>query len=73
MMFGDKPATTVLEVMKSKVADLGVAIDPDASKMIKDGYSDDGIAGGTKGDVDRMMGERIDDATGPFIYDGTIP
>ena len=73
MMFGDKPVTTALEVVKRKVADLGVSIDPDASEMIKDGYSDDGVAGGDDEDVDRMMGERVDPITGPSIYKGTIP
>ena len=73
MMFGDKPATTALEVVKRKVADLGVSIDPAASEMIKDGYSDDGVAGGEDEDVDRMMGERVDPTTGESIYEGTVP
>ena len=50
-----------------------MAIDPAAGEMIMDGYSDDVVAGGTKHDVDRMMGERFDDATGAFVYEGTIP
>ena len=57
MNFGDRPATTALEVVKRKVADLGAAIDPAAAAMIKEGYSDDGVAGGTKHDVACMMGE----------------
>ena len=72
MMFGDRPATTALEVVKRKVAELGVSIDPAASEMIQDGYSDDGVAGGEDEDLDRMMGERIDPAMGDSIFEGTI-
>ena len=41
--------------------------------MIKKGYSDDRVAGGTKQDVARMMGERYDDEKDEFIFEGTIP
>ena len=58
MHFGDRVATTGLEVAKRKVADVGEAIDPAAAAMIKKGYSDDGFAGGTKQDITRLMGER---------------
>ena len=51
MHFGDRVAATGLEVSKRKVADVGEAIDPAAAKMIKKGYSDDGVGGGTKQDV----------------------
>ena len=50
-------ATTALEVAKRKVADVGEAINPATATMIKEGYSDDGIAGGTKRDMAHMMGE----------------
>ena len=50
-----------------------MAIDPAVAAMIKEGYSDDGVAGGTKRDVARMMGERFDDDKGEFVYEGTIP
>ena len=72
MMFGDRPAATALEVTKRKVAELGESIDPEASEMIQDGYSDDGVTGGENEDLDRMMGERIDPATGESIFEGTI-
>ena len=68
MNFGDGPATTALEVVKRKVADIGEAIDPAAAAMIKEGYSDDGVAGGTDQDVARMMGERYDDDNDEFVY-----
>ena len=41
--------------------------------MIKKGYSDDGVAGGTKQDVERLMGEHYDSEKDKFVYDGTIP
>merc|ERR1711942_154141 len=72
MHFGDCVATTGLEVAKMKVADVGEGIDPAAAAMIKKGYSDDGVAGGTKQDVTRQMGERYDDDKDKFIYEGTI-
>ena len=73
MHFGDRVAATGLEVAKRKVADVGEAIDPDAAEMIKKGYSDDGVGGGTKQDVERLMGEHYDPEKDEFVYDGTIP
>ena len=73
MNFGDRVTTTALEVAKRKVADIGEAIDLAAAAMIKKGYSDDGVAGGTKQDVTRKMGERYDDEKDEFVYEGTIP
>merc|ERR1711867_115402 len=40
--------------------------------MIKKGYSDDGVTGGTKQDVTRLMGERYDADKDEFVYEGTI-
>ena len=72
MNFGDRPATTELEVVKRKVADIGEAIDPAAAMMIKKGYSDDGVAGGTKKDVTLLMGKCYDDEKDEYVYEGTI-
>merc|ERR1712236_101412 len=72
MHFGDRVATTGLEVAKRTVADVGEAIDPAATAMIKKGYSDDGVEGGTKKDVTRLMGERYDEEKDEFVYEGTI-
>ena len=41
--------------------------------MIKKGYSEDGVGGGTKQDVERLMGEHYDPETDEYVYDGTIP
>ena len=57
MMFGDRPAAAALEVTLNKVAEMGKSIDPEASEMIRDGYMDDGAAGGEDEDLDQMMGE----------------
>ena len=62
-------ATTALEVAKRKVADVGEAMDPAAATMIKKGYSDDGVAGGTKQDVARMMGEHYNVENNEFMYE----
>ena len=72
MMFGDKPAAAALEVALNKVAELGKSIDPEASEMIRDGYVDDGAAGGEDEDLDRMMGEEVDPSTGEVTFKGTI-
>ena len=57
MHFGDRPAMAGLEVAKHKVADLGANIDPLAAQMIKKGYVDDGAGGGSKEDVERLIGD----------------
>merc|ERR1712215_214092 len=54
------------------VADVREAIDPAATKLIKKGYSDDGVGGGTKQDVARLMGELYDAEKDEFVYNGTI-
>merc|ERR1712082_571075 len=41
--------------------------------MIKKGYSNNGVAGGTKQDVACMMGEHYDNERDEFVYEGTIP
>ena len=65
--FGDITAGLLLEIAKRKVANLGEDINPQAATQLKDFfYVDDGILGGTKEDVDRMGGERVDG-----VYTGT--
>ena len=71
MHFGDRCATCALQVALSKVADAGAHIDPDAAEMIKQGYVDDGIGGGSKEDVDRLMGEETW-REGKPTYSGTV-
>ena len=68
--FGDRTAATQLEVSKNLLADLGLDIDEEACKKIKeDMYVDDGVTGGKKCDVQRMVGNRDDEGN----FDGTIP
>ena len=55
--FGDVPAACLLEISKKKVAIEGEDIDPEAStKIVKDSYVDDGLTGGKKETVERMVG-----------------
>ena len=71
MHFGNRPAMCGLEVAKSKLADLGYTIDPEAALMIKKGYVDDGTGGGSKATVDWLIGEEtwVD---GEPRYSGTV-
>ena len=67
--FGDRPAANFLELGKDLTADAGIEIDPVASKKIKrDSYVDDGVTGGSKAEVERMMGTSL----GNGNYSGTI-
>ena len=69
VVFGDRPAAQFLELGKALVADAGRDIDPVATEKIKrDSYVDDHITGGTKAEVMRMMGSRLEDGS----YDGTV-
>ena len=72
MHFGDRCATTGLKVALNKVAEAGCSIDPAAAEMIRQGYVDDGIGGGAKEDVDRLMGEETW-LEGKPSYSGTVP
>ena len=66
--FGDMAAGLLLEVGKRIVANLGADIYPVAAAQLKDyTYVDDGVAGGSQEDVDRMRGSRVDGK-----YTGTI-
>lgn len=74
MHFGDKCAAAGLEVSKNKTADKGADIDPVAAEAIKRGYVDDGLGGGTKEVVDRMVGtETYHKETKSWTYTGTVP
>ena len=67
--FGDRPAANFLELGKDLCADAGKKIDPVASKKIKqDCYVDDGVTGGSKKEVAKMMGDKL----GEGNYSGTI-
>ena len=55
MHFGDRCTAIGLEVAKHLVATAREKIDPEAVKMIKQDYVDDGFRGGTNADVLRLM------------------
>merc|ERR1712218_643562 len=71
MHFGDRCATCGLKGALCRVAEAGKRIDPAAAKMIKQGYVDDGIGGGSREDVDRMVGKEAW-VGGMPTYDGTV-
>ena len=47
MHFGDKPAAAGPEEAKAKVAEAGQYIDKEAATILKGGYINDGIGGGS--------------------------
>ena len=62
--FGDRPAGEFLELGKGLTADAGQEIDPVAArKLKKDSYVDDHVTGGTRAEVERMMGTRLEDGS----------
>ena len=72
MHFGDRCPMCGLEVAKTKVADLGKHINPEAVPMIKLTYVDDGSGGGTTETVDRLIGEESTDPQGNLTYTGSV-
>ena len=64
----ERAAETYPEVAQ----DLNIDVDEvkeDSIKLLKDTYVDDGTTGGTKKQVDRMLGSKMEDGS----YSGTIP
>ena len=56
--FGDLAAGLLLEVAKKKAAEAGGYIDPFAARqLVRFTYVDDGLPGGSREDVDRMLGK----------------
>ena len=67
--FGDQIAGLVLELAKRFAADLGKDIDSEACRQISEKtYVDDGVGGGSKAQVDRYRGVKVNG-----VYNGTIP
>ena len=67
--FGDLSAGCQLEVGLHKIADAGMVVCPVAASKIKhDRYVDDGLTGGKKSVVDKLVGKKRVDGT----YDGTL-
>ena len=70
---GDRPASCIMELAKSDVADAGVDIDPVAARAIKeDTYVDDGASGGSEEAVSRMIGDVQELPDGSLTYTGTL-
>ena len=72
MHFGDQPVATGLEVAKEIASEEGKAINKGmASKMMKGGYVDDHIVGGTEEECTKMKG-KCSFINGEYFCDGTI-
>ena len=72
--FGDVAASLCLELAKNRVADRGLELgmDPMAVEKLKqDVYVDDYVGGGSRADVDRMVGT-CQEVDGKLVYDGTF-
>ena len=70
---GDKPAALGLEIGKDIASEKGEDIDPEAARKLKeDTYADDGLTGGDKEVVKRMVGQRHVHVDGTVSYDGTM-
>ena len=67
--FGDVPAGCQLEVALNKTADIGRSISPVAAEKLKhDRYVDDGLSGGTRSVVQKLVGRKTHDGS----YDGDL-
>ena len=80
IQFGDRPAAALMNIAVEKAAetyedaanDLNLPIKEvkeDSKKLLKDTYVDDGTTGGSRKEVERMIGVKLDDGS----YSGTIP
>lgn len=71
--FGDKPAAVCLELACNIAADLGLNDDELVSLMLRVcRYVDDVLSGGSKEDIDRMVGDITINPDGSLSYSGTI-
>ena len=70
---GDRPAACILELVKDVAATMGEEIDAEtAAKIKEDTYVDDGCSGGSKEDVDKMIGDFEELEDGSLLYNGTV-
>merc|ERR1711973_573540 len=73
MHFGDRPAAAGPEVAKKKVAEYGRPVDSQTADIIMRGYVDDGLGGGDREVVDKLVGEEIlGIGTGPLEETGGV-
>merc|ERR1711867_253864 len=68
-----RPAAAGLEVAKKKVAEYGRPVDSQTADIIMRGYVDDGLGGGDREVVDKLVGEEIlGTGTGPLEETGGV-
>ena len=71
-MFGDRPAGCALEVTKKMTVEAGSSVDPVVAEKLRQGsYVDDASCGGSKEDVDKLIGTVTKEGD-KFVYDGSI-
>ena len=80
IQFGDRSAATLMTIAVEKAANSYEAVaeklnlpvnevKEDSKKLLQDTYVDDGTTGGSRRQVKRMLGTRLEDGS----YSGTIP
>ena len=80
VQFGDRPAAALMTIAVEKAANSYEAVaeklnlpvnkvKEDSKKLLQDTYVDDGTTGGSRRQVERMLGTRLEDGS----YSGTIP
>ena len=80
MQFGDRPAAALMTIAVEKAAetyedvarDLNLSVEEvkkDSKKLLEDTYVDDGTTGGSKKEVDWMIGVKLPDRS----FSGTPP
>ena len=57
------------ETFKDVTKDLNLSVKEDSKKLLEDVYVDDGTTGGSKREVDRIIGTKLQDGS----FSGTIP
>lgn len=59
MHYGDRPEAAVLWVVEVKMVDLGMVVDEETAKILKKGYIDDGVGGGSEETVANLVGQEV--------------
>ena len=72
VMFGDQPASAILEGCKDLATDNGRKIDKEAATCIEEDSYIDGCTGSEEENVRRMMGECTIKEDGELEYNGTL-
>ena len=69
--FGDLPAAPLLELTKKAAVEEGRHIDPEVAEQMEKGYVDDGLGGGKREIIERMVGD-VEEIDGQLHYSGVV-